>query len=534
MVCSRRSKRIKFRILGVILAGVLGCSPLTACQTTEPVVHQAATLDRESLLRQIHKVSASIQSATTKIQSETTTQNRFFTIQDSLAGTYLYSYDASRSLVGAQADLQSSEGREQLIWLPTNGYIRRDDNPWETSTQYPNQTYSLVNAYSIFSKLESRMSLLPVESHPELVEFYYDSDSRSGMEILSGLGSVPLQQLPLTGLRAIVHFFFQRESGQLQQLALQIDEPAQSKTWTQLSMLFYDVNQEVRMTAPELGSDTQESAPTELLNEAERWNHLSQLLDQAQLYETYQMLKDVQYIYNVPGQTLRGHNVDQVQVVQQNGNYFLRGDRRIQNDRANFDTEVYQIPSGVYTGKPGSWNRIQDGTPKSPVSTLIYDLLSLNQGLTASRSQGKTVYSYSGTNQLFFVLCNHLFEMDLRDLRNQKIQIDLDFSIEDHSSTPHRFRIRLRSPYNDTLDLTGEMQFLNYNEQPKIEAADVQNSEAAGQADTRKGPADAPRSGVSVESETGYQPGGMDGPAPGEGIFEPAPEHRTQKEGGRE
>ena len=91
----------------------------------------------------------------------------------------------------------------------------------------------------------------------------------------------------------------------------------------------------------------------------------------------------------------------------------------------------------------------------------------MNQGLSASENENKTIFSYSGKNRLFFMLCRDLFHMDLSELNGQNVQIDLSVTADKNSLTLESFSLRLRTVYNNVLDLTGYMQFLEYGS-PRI------------------------------------------------------------------
>lgn len=486
----------------------------TACQLSKPAVKENKPPELEDILRSIHKSAAELMSCKTKLRVISKTESRFFTVEDKTEGNYYYAYDSSRSLIGAKAELKTNTGTEDLIWLPANGYIRRNEGSWEQSTQYPDQSYSLLTAYNVFAKLESRMQLLPVADHPELVEFYYDHTNRTGLTTLAGLGDINLQQLPLKGLRALAHFFFRTDSGQLQQVDFQIEDTRDQQILLDLQLLFYDVNQEVRLEAPSSGDKQAPAQQETLLDATQRWNQLSELLEAAKKFSSYHLLSDLKYVYKPQGQKLQGHTVNQGQVVQEKNTYFQIGDRRIQNDRVEREVEFAENPEASYLHEKDGWVRQNAGTPDhSPVQVLLTDLLSLNQGLTASSTPGKTVYSYSGQNQIFFLLCKHLFDMDLSELRGQDIRIDLSVTIDDEKKQVELFRIRLRSPYNDTLDLTGSLQFLNYDAPITVSWPE----------DIGKDGKTTPTTQPSLPAG-GYAPGG-DGPAAGEGEFHPAPEH---------
>ena len=65
------------------------------------------------------------------------------------------------------------------------------------------------------------------------------------------------------------------------------------------------------------------------------------------------------------------------------------------------------------------------------------------------------------------MLCRDLFHMDLSELNGQNVQIDLSVTADKNSLTLESFSLRLRTVYNNVLDLTGYMQFLEYGS-PRI------------------------------------------------------------------
>lgn len=455
-----------------LLALLLVCTA-TACQPLLVQQPEPKLPERDFFLRTLHQFGATVHSAKTQIKYLAKTQSRFFTLEDHREGFYHFTYDSARALLNAHSQLNTPLGQEELLWFPAKAYIRRNEGPWEETRQHPDQSYSIVEAYRVFGQLESKMTLLGVEGHPDLVEFYYDHDSKSGLEVLAQLGAINLQQLPLYGLRGLAHFFFQKDSGQLQQVDLTIEDEVQAPL-VSLTLVFEGINQPIELQAPELDETAQsETDQTQLrLDEGTRWTDLSQRLAAHEAIATYQLASDLRYTYHIQEQHLNGHTVDQLQMVRQDAGYFVRGDRRLQNDRVDARLEYYQNQHGAWTQEPsGDWQRIAEGHDRDPASRLLYQLLRLNQGLMASEGQGKIVYSYSGMNPVFFGLLSELFNLDLSELRGQTIQIDLALTVPAQDTTLQSFRIRLRSPYNDTLDLQASLDFLNYDRPALVEPA---------------------------------------------------------------
>ena len=236
----------------------------------------------------------------------------------------------------------------------------------------------------------------------------------------------------------------------------------------EVQLIFYDINQPLNLVAPSNSVNAGRKGNDRSLDEAERWKRLSTLQAELMKHQTYKILSDVKYVYNTLNAGLHGHTVNSGQVVKLKSGYLFRGDRRIQNDRTDVLQEFVEIPSGNFVLTSGNWVR-QPVTAKasSPAYTLIYDLLQLNQGLSASENENKTIFSYSGKNRLFFMLCRDLFHMDLSELNGQNVQIDLSVTADKNSLTLESFSLRLRTVYNNVLDLTGYMQFLEYGS-PRI------------------------------------------------------------------
>lgn len=443
---------------------------LVACQL--PQREPAATrFEPDLMLREVHRLANNLSSTKTAFEIESTTESRFFTLQDIKKGEYLYSYDANHTLIAARGKYETKAGNEELIWLSTNGFVRRNDGQWEKTHQYPDQSLSLFNAYQVFAKLQNRMKMLDVNNHRDFVEFYYDSDLKAGLQTLSELGNINLQQLPLHGLRAIAHFYIHKQLNLLQQVNLNIVDQSNNKTLLKLQLLFYDVNQPVQIKAPEdVHTGDQAEDTDEMLNENERWTLLNDLLRKQKSNLVYNVLSDLKYTYNVQNQRLQGHTVNQGQVVRTQGQYIYAGDRRIQNDRVDSSFEFAEGSKGSFLKDEQGWreDKFYQAPEKDFLPVLLYDLMSLNQGMNAFVKDDQVIFSYSGTNQLVFVICSHLFDLDLSELKGQTIQIDFDLHLNRAREEISQLQIRLRSPYNDAINLHAKMQFVHYGDRAVV------------------------------------------------------------------
>lgn len=471
-------------------------------------------MDRETVQRLVLEQANLVQASTSTISYRSVLSSPYFVIQDQREGKYYYQYNKSQALMGAASDLKLNEQHEEYRWLTTRAFLRQNDGSWETSTLYPDQSYSALTAYQVFSQLTSELQYLEVEGHPDLAEFFYSTDRQSGLKTVAQLADINIQQLPVEGLRVFLHFFVEKATGFLRQLDLSILDQREQKNIVDLRLLFEKLEDAGRLMAPsneEIQPDV--SAGAQLLDERERWNFLSAVQQNMRESQTYSLLSDIKYLYSIQGQNLRGHTVHRGQLVRDEQGYYILGDRRINNDRMDRMQNYYEDRTGTYLEDNGSWIR-QNIQPRDlpPAEALLNDLLKLNQGLHAASSKGRIVFSYSGSNPLFLLLCEDLFSMDMAEYRSMALQIDVDASLSEESQQIDSFRIRLRSAKTNQLDLTGQLYFVDRNKAPLHERPSLEN--AAGRIET----APAPQQELA--------PAPIDGPAPGEGVFHPAPEHQ--------
>lgn len=453
--------RLSGLLIIIFALSVSSCAAVSPARSERP-------LEDEDIIRNIHSHAATLTAGKTKFSLKSNTESRFFSITEEREGDYAYQYDQNQSLTSARGSSRSNDGSENFIWLSTCAFIQRNDSAWEPTNDNPDQSLSVLTAYNVFTKLENKFTLIRPKDPHEPVEYFYGSTNKSIMELLSQIGNINLQHLPLNGLKAEAHFYVVPQSGQIQQVNVQIIDTRKNSVPAEVQLIFYDINQPLNLVAPSNSVNAGRKGNDRSLDEAERWKRLSTVQAELMKHQTYKILSDVKYVYNTLNAGLHGHTVNSGQVVKLKSGYLFRGDRRVQNDRTDVLQEFVESPSGNFVLTSGNWVR-QPVTAKasSPAYTLIYDLLQLNQGLSASENENKTIFSYSGKNRLFFMLCRDLFHMDLSELNGQNVQIDLSVTADKNSLTLESFSLRLRTVYNNVLDLTGYMQFLEYDS-PRI------------------------------------------------------------------